>query len=100
MGVKIRGTEPRHVRRSPQGRELRTFALNEAHVDTKRVRHDEDVREQDSSVETVAADRLQRDFDGQLWRVAELQEAPDRPPDLTVLGQIASCLPHQPYRRP
>jgi hypothetical protein len=58
------------------------------------------VREENGGIEREAADRLQGDLDSVLGRIAKPHHAPGGLTDPVILGQVASGLPHQPYRRP
>ena len=58
--------------------EPRAFAGLEPHAAAERMRHHQDVGEQDRGVEAEAADRLQRDFGGELRREAEVEECSRR----------------------
>ena len=62
----------------------------------ERVRHDENIGKQDRAVETEAPDRLQGDLGCRLAVIAELEETALRFTQRAILGQIASCLAHQP----
>ena len=78
--------------------EARSFALDEPQLLAESLRDDEDVGEQDRSVEAEAANRLERDLGSKLGIVAQRQEAAGLGPDLAILGQIAPGLTHQPDR--
>ena len=80
--------------------QLRPFALDIVQRPAQRMRHHQDVGEQDRRVQPVAADRLQRHFGGQSGVVAEVQEAAGPGPDSAVFRQVAPGLAHQPDRRP
>ena len=56
--------------------EPRTLALDEPDLPAERIRHDQDVGEQDRRIEAEAADRLQRHLGGELGIVAEVEERP------------------------
>ncbi len=49
--------------------------------------------------QTKAADGLERNLDGQFRGVTERNKIGGLFPDLTIFGEIASGLPHQPDRR-
>ena len=58
------------------------------------------IREENGGIEREAAHWLQGDLDSVLRRTAEPYHAPGGLTDPVILGQVASGLPHQPYRRP
>src|SRR5690606_10783743 len=80
-------------------RHQRPAAFLEAQVAAERVRHDEDVGEQDRGVEVEATDRLQRHLDREVGVVAESEEATRLGARRAIFGEIATRLPHHPYRR-
>src|SRR5665213_153852 len=77
----------------------RSFATLEGHVLAERVRHNQDVRKQNSRIEAKTADRLQGDFHRQLRIEAEIQETFRCFANCPIFGEISSSLPHQPDRR-
>ena len=79
--------------------EPRPFADAEAQIHAHRVRHDQDVREEDRGVEAEALDRLQRDLGRGFAVVNQFEKAALRRPQRTIFGKIASRLSHQPNRR-
>src|SRR5690606_10197150 len=70
----------------------------EAKVPAQGMRHDEDVGEQDRSVEAETPDRLQRHLDGEIGIVADVEEASRFLANLPVFGEIAAGLAHHPDR--
>ena len=72
---RLGGPQPREIRGRRHRREPRALALDEDELRAQRVRHQQDVGEEDGRVEAVAADRLQRHLGGELRRVAEVEEA-------------------------
>ncbi len=80
-------------------RQPRPLALDEPELRAERLRHEEDVGEQDRRVEAEAPDRLHRDLGGELGIVAQGQEVPGLRPRRLVLRQIPPRLPHHPDRR-
>jgi hypothetical protein len=79
-------------------RQKRPFAGLEAQLLAERVRHDQDIGEQDCAVEAEAPDRLERDLGRGVGIEDELEKAALSRPERAILGQIASRLPHQPDR--
>src|SRR5262249_30172227 len=79
-------------------REQRAFACAERDVLTERVRYDQNVGEQNRSVETETPDRLQGNFGGKLRREAQIEEACNFASHGTIFRQIATRLPHEPRR--
>ena len=79
--------------------EARPFAGLECHVAAERMRHHQDVGEQDRGIEAEAADRLQRDLGGELRREAEIEEPAGALAQRAIFGQIAPGLAHEPDRR-
>ena len=79
--------------------ELRAFALLEPDFLAERIGHHQDVGKDDRRIEPEAADRLQRDLDGLVRRVAEFEERSRRGADGAILRQVAPGLTHQPDRR-
>jgi hypothetical protein len=80
------------------GREARTLAFLEAHVDAHRLAGHEDVGEDHGGVHAEAPDRLAGDFGGGGGRAHHREEVlllAHR----AVLGQVAACLAHHPRRR-
>ena len=100
FAFRIRDRQPVDVgRRADRARDLRAFARLETEADVHRVRHGQDVREQDRRVEAVAVERLQRDLAGELRVHAQLEEAAGLGARRAVLGQVAARLAHHPQRR-
>ncbi len=91
--------EPLELIRRTNGLELRALALEKFEPLTERIRHDENVREQDRRVEAVAPDRLQRDFRGQRRIVAKVEKTSGLGARRAILRQVAPGLTHQPDRR-
>jgi hypothetical protein len=87
------------LRRIGQRLELRPFAFLEPDLLPQRIRHHQDVGEDDRRIELVAADRLQRDLDGFFRRVAEFEKGSRGGADGAILRQVAPGLAHQPDRR-
>ncbi len=78
--------------------QTRTFPSFEHHLLPERIGHDKNVAEEYGGVETEAPDRLKRGLGSQGGRIAELDEIIGPGSDLTIFGQVASCLPHEPDR--
>ncbi len=76
--------------------ELRAFAFDEVQLQAHRIGNGEDVREQDGCVQRESAQRLQRDFAGDLRVLGHGQEAAGLGPGCAVLRQVAAGLAHQP----
>ena len=70
----------------------------ERHLAAERFERQQDVREDDRGVEREAAQRLQRDLDRQLRRLAQREEV-DLLTQRAVLRQVAAGLAHDPQRR-
>ena len=111
------GLHPRHClvdRRQPFGdcvqaverridqrrRKVRSLSCQEFQVLSHRVRHDQDVREQDGPVETEATDRLQRDLGRRFAIVDQRQETALFGTERPVFRQVAPRLTHEPDRAP
>ena len=63
----------------------------------QRVRHHQDVGEQNRGIETIAVNGLHGGFRRELGRIAELEKV-SRLAAQTIFGQVAASLPHQPDR--
>jgi hypothetical protein len=61
--------------------------------------NDKNVGKQDRSVEAETPDRLQRDLDGEIRIVAEVEKAAGRFRVSRYSGKIPARLPHEPDRR-
>ena len=79
--------------------EPRSVAFLEADVAIKRIGNDEDVGKEDGRIESIAADRLERDFRRQLGRIAQVEETSGRRARCPVFRQISPGLTHQPEGR-
>ncbi|KIF84001.1 hypothetical protein TSA66_01250, partial [Noviherbaspirillum autotrophicum] len=79
--------------------ELGAFAFGEIQAQAHGVGHGEDVGKQDGGVQRVAVQRLQGDFGGVVGAFCQAQEGAGALAGGAVLGQVASCLAHQPQRR-
>src|SRR5690606_1292758 len=77
----------------------RPLALAELHLASERVRHDEDVGEQDRGVHAEPRDRLQGHLRCERGGVAETEKRPRARPHRPIFRQIAAGLAHQPERR-
>src|SRR5476649_482198 len=78
--------------------ELGTFADLEPDFLTESVGDHEDIGENDRGIEAEALDRLQRDLDSLLRRVAEFEEGFGCGTNRAVFRQVTSSLTHQPDR--
>src|SRR3989449_3521001 len=78
--------------------EARPFAFAEGEPEAHGVGKGEDVGKQDRRIERKTLERLQRDLGRQRRRPDELEEAAGPRARSVVLGKIAACLAHQPYR--
>ena len=87
------------LRRIVQRLQPRPFASLERHRAAERVRHDQNIGEQDRGIEAEAADRLQRDFRCKLGREAQIEKAPRALAQRAIFRQIAPGLAHEPHRR-
>ena len=87
-------------RRVPQRLELRARAILEPNPAAQRIRHYQDVGEQDRGIEAVASDGLQGGFRRELGRIAELEKVSCLAAQRAIFGQVAPGLAHQPDRRP
>jgi hypothetical protein len=76
----------------------KALALGEIEPEPHRVRHREDVREQDRGVEREAVERLQRHLAGEIRVHAQVHEAAGLLPRGAVLGQVSPGLAHHPHR--
>ncbi len=72
----------------------RTLADLEPHPLAERMRNDQDVGKQNGSIETKAANRLQRDLCRQLRCKDQIEEVSSLFPQRPILGQIAAGLAH------
>ena len=79
-------------------RELGAFAGEELKVLAHRVGHDEDVGEQDRTVESETADRLERDLGRSVGVIDEREESALVGAQGAVLGKVATRLAHEPDR--
>ena len=59
----------------------------------------QDIGEDNHRIDAQAAERLQRDLDGQLRRLAKLQESL-LCADFPIFGEVTARLPHHPDRHP
>jgi hypothetical protein len=84
------------LRRIVQWFQTRPFANLEGDRAAERVRHDQNVGEQDRGIEAEAPDRLERDFRRKLGREAQIEEAPGTFPQRAIFRQIAPGLAHEP----
>ncbi|OIQ72645.1 hypothetical protein GALL_457280 [mine drainage metagenome] len=79
--------------------ELGAFALGEIQPKPHRVRHGEDVGEQDGGVQRESRQRLQRHFGGEIRVLAQIEKAAGALARGIVFRQVAAGLAHHPYRR-
>ena len=78
----------------------RSLTFDEANRPAQSVRYHQDVAEQNGCIGLVAAHGLQRRFDRQFRRVAELEEVRLTRAQALILRQIPPGLAHEPERRP
>jgi hypothetical protein len=83
----------------PSARQAASFAFDNGHTLTKRMRHEQDIGKQDRGVETEATDRLQRDLSRPFGVEAEIEKACGLLAQSPVFGKVPPGLPHQPKRR-
>ena len=79
--------------------ELRAFSVGKIQSQPHRIRHGQDIGEQDRGIERVAVYRLQRDFGGEVRVLAQAEEAAGALAGLAVFGQETAGLAHHPHRR-
>jgi hypothetical protein len=79
--------------------EARAVARFKGDALAERVRQDENVGEQDRTVEAEPADRLQRRLDGEGGVIAKIEKGRGFRPKIPVFRQIAPRLAHEPDRR-
>ena len=78
--------------------ELGAFACFKPDFLAKGIGDHEDIGEDDRGIEAEAPDRLQRDLDSLLRRVAEFEEGFGRGTDRAIFRQVTPGLAHQPDR--
>ena len=101
LALRVGHAEPSDVGRGLyRTRDARSLARFELETEVHRVRDRQDVREEDRGVEAETCERLQRHLAGELGCRAERKKAPGAFARRAVLGEIATCLPHHPDRRP
>ncbi len=81
------------------GGQPRPFAGHEPQVQPQRLRQEQDVGKENRCVESVTADRLQRDLGRQIRRVAQRQKVAGLGAGGAVFRQVAAGLAHHPDRR-
>ena len=93
-----RGAPPdaRQILAVPYRLELRPLALDELDLLPEGIGHDEDIGEDDGSVEIEPAQGLERYLGGKRRIEAKVEEGTGLGPDLAIFGEIASRLAHQP----
>src|SRR5262249_45423752 len=79
--------------------EARPFAGLEADLLAERIGDNQDVREQNGSVEAEPPDRLEGHLRGKLWIEDQVKEPAGLFTGCPVFRQVSPGLPHQPYRR-
>jgi hypothetical protein len=79
--------------------EPRSFAGLECHMLTESVRHHQNIRKHDCSVETEAANRLQRNFCGEHRIETQVKKIIRLLADCPIFREIPSRLSHKPNRR-
>ncbi len=79
--------------------ESRSFASLERHMLTESMRHDQNIGKQNCSIETKAANRLQRDFRSKLRIETQVKKTIRLLADCPIFRKIPTRLPHQPNRR-
>mgnify|MGYP003344190213 CR=1 FL=1 len=84
--------------RGDRSLDVRPLPFDEVERDAHRLQRQQEVRKQDRGIDLKRVDRLQRDLDSLLRRVAEFEERSGRRPDRAIFRQIASGLAHQPDR--
>jgi hypothetical protein len=77
----------------------RSLTFDEGKRPAQSVRDHQDIAEQDGCIGLVAAQGLQRRFDGEFRRVAEPQEIRLPLAQALILRQIPARLAHEPERR-
>jgi hypothetical protein len=78
--------------------ELRSLPDIEFNFLTERMRHDQNIREQNSRVEAKPAHRLQRRLSRQPRIEHQIEKTTRLFAQLAIFGKIAARLPHQPDR--
>ena len=76
----------------------RTFAVDEVEADAHRLERQQQIGEQNRGVHLDAADRLQRDFGGEIGRAAEVEQRIALA-QRAVLAHVAARLAHEPDGR-
>lgn len=82
-----------------EGLDVGTVAFGEGNSVAKGVGDGEDIRKNNCGTEVEAVDRLDGDFGCCVWGKTELDKVGKFAADDAVLGEIATCLAHQPKRR-
>ncbi len=99
QGLPRPGGQLPHLVHRRQGAEARTFAGFEPDLLTQGARDQQNISEDDSGVEAEAAHGLKRSLGRHLRIHAEGDEVRRLGPQLTVLGQVAPGLTHEPHGR-
>ena len=74
------------------------LAAHEVELEAHGLERQQQVGEENGSVDVNAADRLQRDLGGEIRRPAQLQKCVGLA-QRAVFGHVAAGLPHEPHRR-
>ena len=99
LGVIDLGPQSFKRRRVVERIEPRSFTSLERHVLTESVRHHQNIGKQDRGVKAKAANRLQRNFCGELRIETQVKKVIRLLADCPIFRKISSRLPHQPNRR-
>jgi hypothetical protein len=79
--------------------ESRSFTSLERHMLTESMRHHQNIGKHDCSVKAKAANRLQRNFCGELRIKTQVKKIIRFLADCPIFREISSRLSHQPNRR-
>ena len=98
-GTGFSRVEPRQPLAAPHRLELRAFALDELDLLAESVGHHQNIGKDDRRIEIEPAQGLKRYVGSKYWIEAKIEEGAGFCPDLTIFGEIAPGLAHQPDRR-
>jgi hypothetical protein len=91
--------KPRQLTAIRDGGKAWAFPIHEPYPLAERIRDQQNIREQDRSVELESPHGLKRHLGRQLWSKTELEKVTGAFTNRPVFGQVATRLAHKPYRR-